>query len=147
MGLSRISHLEARQVIKAFFDDMEVYGEEQQATAAVREKINAARAMIRKKEQELEREHLAPLRAELEAIEKPFREREQKRFEALDAKLSELGVEASAFRLYDDWTGVDRCDVSGLPLMDEDITGETPDGEPFLFDLVPQLDTAEQENV
>jgi hypothetical protein len=139
MDLSKISHLEARQAVKAHFDaDDEFSAAENAATAAVRAKMDAARKLIREKELELEREHFAPLRAELEAIEKPFREREEQRFQALEKKLEELGVEPSEFKLYDDWSGTERCAVSGLPLMEDDITGETPDGDPFLFDLVLQ---------
>jgi hypothetical protein len=138
MDLSKISHLEARQAVKAHFDSEDDFETEQQATEKVRASIESVRKFIRQKELELEAEHLKPLEAELEAIEKPFREKEQKRWDDLDAKLKALGVEAADFDLYDGWDGVSTCAVSGLPLMNEDELAETPSGDQFLFDLVPQ---------
>lgn len=136
--LSKVPHLEARKLIAKHFDS----ASEDQAPET-KDKIKALYEQIEKIRSDYWQQikaAVAPLEAEIAALDESRRQREQKRGDDVDAALKALGVEFEDFDLHDDYCGVNCCAVTGLALMHGDETGESPDGDPFLFCILEKGD-------
>ena len=136
--LSRVPNLELRKVIADYYWHASET-EEAGATAAVRAEIDA----VREKYGQLAKLEIEPLEARLSEIEKPFRDADAQRGDKFNADLEAAGVEFEAVDHHEDYTGVNACALTGLPLFVDDLLGETPDGERFLFCILPEPEVAE----
>ena len=137
--LNAIPNLDARRLLQDHFDH-EPDDINKAALAELRTRIRAADAIVDAERKKLVEQHLAPLHAELEVLEKPCRDAEEARWLYLETRLKAMDVEFTDFQFHDDYCGVYRCAVTGLPLLHDDQTVKTPDDEPFLYCVVPGVE-------
>lgn len=129
--LSRVPNLAARQAVKAHYDFEEpdpYQGELADIYAQIRE--------IEKKHHEAREAETAPLRARQKELWGLQSKIEEERYEKFEDAINAQGIDLGDFQMHEDYCGVSRCAISGLPLMDGDVTGTTPGGEEFLWCLM-----------
>ena len=133
IDLTKVSHLDARQAVKAHFDF-----EETSPHNAELKQLSKNISAVEEKHRAAAKVEAAPLearRAELLELES---QASGARHDAFVAALEAQGIVITNFQLHADYCGVYCCALSDLPLMWDDRIGTTPDGNAFLWCLIAE---------
>ena len=142
IDLTRIPHLEKRRRIAALWEDHERIDDESSAAAkpfwdkrraldnAMEAKVAAIRAAHKAEYETID--------DEMRAAEKPFEEQ----CGALYEQVETFAAAGGGVRWWDDYSGIERCALSGLPLLGHDDLWENEAGEKILAALIERDDAA-----
>lgn len=144
LDLSRVSHLEARKLVAECFDSIDKnHADRDAATNELSEKISDLEDEINRKTRTY-REHISAemgldsLLEQFDALQKPFELEDRRMVADMEAKLEQLGMSLEDdFQLSRHDYSVYRCYLTNLPLLAGDECCTLPDGNEFLFDLLP----------
>lgn len=118
--LPKVSHLAERQALAQWLAQFNAIMERRDAALELLEtEFRQARTALRIRQLTEMEAMCAPHEEKIKAAQAPF-----------DAELAAIPDDdvSKEYRMHDDWTGCDRCTITGLPLRDDDQVLDWDDG-------------------
>ncbi len=139
IDVARVPHVAARRIVRNHFFhiDSRLTPEEEARAEDLRARLRAGKEELETETQVKFVERFSALETELKALDAKDGELGAAHWDATAKALVPHNLDLEMFSLHDDYTGVYRCSVTGLPLMSDDKLATDPEGSDFLLAIVP----------